>query len=312
MKSRGFTLIELLVVIAIIAILAAILFPVFAQAKVAAKKASDISNKKQLGLAFIIYLSDSDDTYPLGYRFTPSAAGGSWRWNFSVSTPIGWMGNTFPQGQEPRMSEDRNHWSNTILPYMKNGGIFEAPGQASTDVYGYPTAGKNPYMVEGAYNGLLHSYNATAVVQPADVPLVWGGRGAQNTIGNSLTVPALYCPNDVSTAACIYTSGRPPQGVEPGGYMFINGASWWAYSEGLNWTFCDGHTKFRKIGHPPFPATTDARVDPQVWYDTSGWATTQTGNRNGGSFWVNQCPAGSGFTFCYPYLFRPDYQPGVN
>jgi len=56
--DRGFTLIELLVVIAIIAILAAILFPVFAQAKAAAKKTADLSNLKQLGTATKIYLND--------------------------------------------------------------------------------------------------------------------------------------------------------------------------------------------------------------------------------------------------------------
>ena len=61
MKNRAFTLIELLVVIAIIAILAAILFPVFAQAKLAAKKASDISNLKQTGTATYIYTADYDD-----------------------------------------------------------------------------------------------------------------------------------------------------------------------------------------------------------------------------------------------------------
>ncbi len=64
-KSSGFTLIELLVVIAIIAILAAILFPVFAQAKQAAKKTVGISDMKQGSLAVQMYLGDSDDTFPL-------------------------------------------------------------------------------------------------------------------------------------------------------------------------------------------------------------------------------------------------------
>ncbi len=62
--KRGFTLIELLVVIAIIAILAAILFPVFAQAKEAAKKTVCLSNGNQIGIALMLYLNDYDDTYP--------------------------------------------------------------------------------------------------------------------------------------------------------------------------------------------------------------------------------------------------------
>src|ERR1700678_1553068 len=65
MKNRSaFTLIELLVVIAIIAILAAILFPVFAQAKLAAKKIASLSNVKQLDLGILMYSNDHDDVLP--------------------------------------------------------------------------------------------------------------------------------------------------------------------------------------------------------------------------------------------------------
>ena len=66
-SQRAFTLIELLVVIAIIAILAAILFPVFAQAKAAAKKAACLSNVKQMGAGLELYIGDYDDTYPITF-----------------------------------------------------------------------------------------------------------------------------------------------------------------------------------------------------------------------------------------------------
>src|SRR5687767_14347260 len=64
MTRKAFTLIELLVVIAIIAILAAILFPVFARAKEAAKKSSCLSNLKQIALGFNMYVTDFDDRMP--------------------------------------------------------------------------------------------------------------------------------------------------------------------------------------------------------------------------------------------------------
>src|SRR6266581_4094261 len=67
----GFTLIELLVVIAIIAILAAILFPVFAQAREKARQASCQSNLKQLGLATLMYIQDYDSTYPIAQYAAP-------------------------------------------------------------------------------------------------------------------------------------------------------------------------------------------------------------------------------------------------
>jgi prepilin-type N-terminal cleavage/methylation domain-containing protein len=89
-KSKAFTLIELLVVIAIIAILAAILFPVFAQAKTAAKKTQSLSNVKQIGTAVQMYLGDYDD-------------------NFPMSEYGGWDGAAHIQ------------WYTVVHPYVKNG-----------------------------------------------------------------------------------------------------------------------------------------------------------------------------------------------
>ena len=84
--KRAFTLIELLVVIAIIAILSAILFPVFARAKEAAKKSADLSNVKQLSTGIQIYMADYDDNMPqAGWSANQTSTGAnscySWRWN---------------------------------------------------------------------------------------------------------------------------------------------------------------------------------------------------------------------------------------
>ncbi len=281
---KAFTLIELLVVIAIIAILAAILFPVFAQAKEAAKKTAALSNVKQTATSFAIYLSDSDDTFPIAYRFTP---GVGWRWNFNVSTPIGWMGTGYAQGQAARMREDSSHWSNTLQPYSKSYGLLEGPGLPEKEVYGIgkSPAGvvKSPALSNLTYNGLLHGWSATAVAAPSQLPLIWNGRGKGNAIGASLTNPALRCAQDGSTA-CIYTPGG---GV--GGAMFVIYDSMWMWSKGGNMAFADTSAKFRRFGATLSPGDSDYKTDPYTGYDANG---------NPGFFWWD------GF---YPWLFRPDY-----
>jgi len=100
----GFTLIELLVVIAIIAILAAILFPVFARAREAARKASCQSNLKQLSLGFAMYLTDYDQRFPMA----------GW-WDFD------------PQSAS-------NDWQNAIYPYIKNAKVYTCPSSSDFQV----------------------------------------------------------------------------------------------------------------------------------------------------------------------------------
>lgn len=100
-KLKGFTLIELLVVIAIIAILAAILFPVFAQAKEAAKKISCLSNMKQIGLAHNLYANDYDDSYVEPFIDPPA-----------------YSGYTYPT---------THSWLYTIQPYIKSTQLMACP-----------------------------------------------------------------------------------------------------------------------------------------------------------------------------------------
>jgi len=103
-RKRGFTLIELLVVIAIIAILAAILFPVFSRAREQARKAVCMSNEKQIGMALMMYVQDWDETYPYN--------------RIGIGRPC-WA----PQ-DAPYMT-----WRLVIQPYLKNWQIWTCPSQ---------------------------------------------------------------------------------------------------------------------------------------------------------------------------------------
>ena len=102
--KKGFTLIELLVVIAIIAILAAILFPVFARAREQARKTSCLSNLKQLGLGFAMYTQDYDERMP-----------GIWsgEWDLNSANP------------------KQTNWAPAIFPYTKNKQIYVCPSDSS-------------------------------------------------------------------------------------------------------------------------------------------------------------------------------------
>ncbi len=148
MRRRGFTLIELLVVIAIIAILAAILFPVFARAREKARQTSCLSNLKQLGLGAMMYVQDYDEMFFPRYQpiaVYPAPAGAIY-W-------IAWSGTP-----------------SLLDPYLKNAQIIECPSLKGW--YGY------------AYNANLIGGNiALAQIQtPADMILfeddTWGGRTA--------------------------------------------------------------------------------------------------------------------------------------
>ncbi len=125
---KAFTLIELLVVIAIIAILAAILFPVFAQAKLAAKKTADLSNLKQLGVSTKIYLADYDDTlYPHRFNCPGPGATAVCQQYLDASTPTGYTTEGARLAGNGDGALKRYYWIFLLKPYTKNNGIFVNP-----------------------------------------------------------------------------------------------------------------------------------------------------------------------------------------
>jgi prepilin-type N-terminal cleavage/methylation domain-containing protein/prepilin-type processing-associated H-X9-DG protein len=120
---RGFTLIELLVVIAIIAILAAILFPVFAKARENARRASCQSNMKQIGLGIMQYTQDYDEMYP--------------RRIFNQGAPSGFQ----------------PIWAQVIQPYIKSAQLFQCPSNGNAKSHFTQTAQNN-----GQYPAIARSY----------------------------------------------------------------------------------------------------------------------------------------------------------
>jgi len=208
---RAFTLIELLVVIAIIAILAAILFPVFAQAKAAAKKTACLSNQRQIGIALQMYITENDDElFFFGHSLDLSRR--------SVTGPLG--------------ATRENRWWNQIMPYLKSKDILVSqtddgrrPHPLEDGMAGRPLVPRS-YVANRAAEGL----NYSSVEFPSNIVVVTLKRGNYE---DSWFEPPKNLYNKLNAS------------------MVVTGPSVLALDTqggGVNLTFFDGHAKWSSAG----------------------------------------------------------------
>jgi len=185
MKRLGFTLIELLVVIAIIAILAAILFPVFAQAKVAAKKTACLSNVKQMATAVQLYLGDSDDSYPLN---NVSYASG-----FQFNNTAYWYFGLVLQSSSAAVLDPK---AGLLYPYEKNGAIVNCPDGNNLK----PSSGGAPFTIDPSNAPLGYDKNVLIVL----------GQSTPTANVNYGPFPVATSWDDVANSVLLADSGFAP------------------------------------------------------------------------------------------------------
>jgi prepilin-type N-terminal cleavage/methylation domain-containing protein/prepilin-type processing-associated H-X9-DG protein len=229
-KRRAFTLIELLVVIAIIAILAAILFPVFAQARDKARSAACLSNTKQIANAMLMYAQDYDE-----------------RMVYS------WYG-TGPGGPDP--SEPRYKWMDAVFPYIKNEQVFTCP---SMDTQGDQKRYVYYLNRRGSQIGVPRHYGSYAINIA-----YWGVNDAQNgPAGQSLAVLAVPAETywalegdgnyEIAwqNASCrgrkVEKNGVPVLNIEDSCPNGRGDKVFGRHQQFANIVYCDGHAKATRI-----------------------------------------------------------------
>lgn len=206
-KTGGFTLIELLVVIAIIAILAAILFPSFARARENARKATCMSNLRQLTQGVCMYVQDFDETFP---AFAPA-----------------W-------GVSPNPSGSGCSWWQGVFPYVKDTGVYVCPNRTPQRPWTYqertfpvePSYGLNNYLADGS-SAVARMAEVRA---PADTVIL---ADSCHAMGMDFRFAFPYTPGDWTTnpSRCWLAN-------------YAQDPAWAPHSGGSNYGFVDGHVKW--------------------------------------------------------------------
>ena len=219
--KRGFTLIELLVVIAIIAILAAILFPVFAKAREKARQTSCLNNLKQIGTAFIQYAQDYDERFPI-----------YWRPQLQTDTSApGYIYIT----SNGSLADKYTSWMDFTYPYIKNTQVFKCPSavdrEASAPSYGYNR------LIHNSTNpatGLTAPRSLGEITRPAEIILTLDYASRYGTYANCIEYTS-FKNSGASWANCVCP-----------------------HNDGTNVTFCDGHSKWLSKNDVAFADTSEA------------------------------------------------------
>jgi len=229
MRRRGFTLIELLVVIAIIAILAAILFPVFARAREKARQASCSSNLKQIALAAIMYASDYDGRIADAWGCWNGANHGYW--------------------VAPIQGEGACQTISFYYPYMKNTQIVVCPSLEAQNSY-----------TQNVVWGTFQSYGAPNLDLLGEMVARTGRGGFLNP--NISSADAILWTESYNIMIWDWNVGGGDQdGITNGGSL------WWrlelVHNHGMNCGFGDGHVKWRNYSSL---STDDFGGNPAVHY----------------------------------------------
>jgi prepilin-type N-terminal cleavage/methylation domain-containing protein/prepilin-type processing-associated H-X9-DG protein len=247
-ERRGFTLVELLVVVAIIAILAALLFPVLAQARAAARKSSCTSNLKQLAMAFTQYFQDYDETFPAN----------------GVSHVMG-------------VQDIELLWIRQIQPYVKNYGVLHCPAdnvrnaqrtfsdglREEHDRPGLPSLsyGANWDMMSAAKDGRPEARLAT--IQFSSQMLLVADCTEPWAFG-----PVYIDPDGVRWSHIAYANGPPEYRSFTEFHGGRSGKGHERHGDGSNIAYMDGHVRFLRadafVSRPERPFSRDPRVQRPI------------------------------------------------